>query len=247
MLCVNNLYQAIVNLFSELTRPPTYRTKMCTKEQCQIRPDPACDFAHHKSKLRLDPQERALLMEGRELAPRLENCKFWLQGACLKESMCPFLHPEKSEFALASSDESFPHIRNVISNDKLFAQFQTILMKNDFSQAKEFCEDHPNILSYYKGERQILHAIIRYSKCNLNIVEWLVNNGADVNAVTSDQYKFTPLMTAIFYQEKEKARMLLNAPGVDLKQRSGNGMSIIKLAERRCPELLEEIIAKCEL
>jgi ankyrin repeat protein len=124
---------------------------------------------------------------------------------------------------------------------KIRTIFDAILL-NDFDAVKAFVEKNAdNVMELTSGRITPLH---QACMCNLpEIAEYLIDNGADVNA--KDAMKMTPLHHACIKSGDELIKLLV-AKGADLqaenskKQRPGNILELREVAKKKLLNALEQ-------
>ncbi len=90
-------------------------------------------------------------------------------------------------------------------------EFQTAAAGGELTRVQRLLEANPALVNQKDRGTTALHEAAR--KGHLAIVEYLVNNGADVNALDSNKY--TPLRLAMFYKRQDIIALLRQHGGVE--------------------------------
>jgi hypothetical protein len=100
------------------------------------------------------------------------------------------------------------------------------------------------ILAYYDIGRMLTFFQYVIMNMDAEIVEMLIEYGADVNQTEANRGR-TPLMMALEWGKVEVVRVLLSQPNIDLDAVSNSGLSVIHYANR-LPDasLIEEIFLR---
>ncbi|HSW93606.1 MAG TPA: ankyrin repeat domain-containing protein [Gammaproteobacteria bacterium] len=155
----------------------------------------------------------------------------------LDPNMVQHIHIEPADYTLTGEDwAAFAKIGITVTNSKEnpykthCALFMQAVETNDLDTAEKLLKDYPSLGR--TTNRLGHHPVhIAAAKGDLDLVELLVENGADINAVTPE-YK-TPLHYAIENRHKNVVEKILNMPRVkSITQLDGNGTLLTTAVEK---------------
>lgn len=115
---------------------------------------------------------------------------------------------------------------------------------NDLEMAKACIDTGARIDAAYLADRE--YGVLRYAlneKCNIGMVEMLINAGADVNAWSKDVYyhKMTALMEAAEFGSKDIVELLINA-GADVNAENEDGVTALGYAKWKGHDDIAELL-----
>lgn len=126
--------------------------------------------------------------------------------------------------ALSAAFQDAPAASGGAQGEKLME----IIRSNDLPGLQALAEKDPAVLAFKDSRgRSLLHGAAAYG--HLEMARWLIDRGADVNALTVEMT--TPLMQASLAGQIEIARMLI-AKGADIEARNSHGRTALILVGR---------------
>jgi len=162
----------------------------------------------------------------------LASGKYEILQLLLDHGVDPYKDPDEGRPLVCNIADSYPTTKE--EEEK----FAAVLDRIDWKKAYGLCDEGESLLAYAAASE------------NLFLVKYLIEKGADVNAIGNDPYgiRWSVLMHAASRKNKDIVKMLLDA-GADVHYRNPAGETALSIARKMCPDprivkLLEEANAK---